>query len=56
MIHHAIYAEEYSLDRMRMQLTLSLQFQLGKGVFVKGVLELGDALPIVNDEDFKLVN
>jgi hypothetical protein len=56
MIYHAIEANEFNVVRNNIRLTINLQFQLGRGVFVKGAIELGDALPVVQDEDFKMVN
>jgi hypothetical protein len=33
-----------------------LHFQLGKLVFLKAEINLGQPLPVMNDEDFKILN
>jgi hypothetical protein len=37
-------------------LSILLHFQLGKLVFLKAEINLGQPLPVMNDEDFKILN
>lgn len=44
MIKHAIKQSDFLLERRQDNLVIILQFQIGKGVFLKGVIDMGGSL------------